>query len=215
MPLTAKETVRTPHKLVPATIHPATCIGVVDLGTQESFGKFQHQVLLVWELPDQRYTFEREDQKFDLPRIITKTYTLTLGDKANLRHDLRCWRGRDFNPEELKAFDIEKVLGAACQLQVMHKVSAKGVPRAEVCNVLPWPSGTPRRPAELPKYFFSFEGLAQNNPRIPDDVPKWIREKIQTSQEWQEITAPPTASSASENAAPDENSSAPADDLPF
>lgn len=211
MPLTARET-HAPRKLVSEGLHPANCIGVVDLGTQESFGELKHQVLIIWELPSERYKFEREGQPLDLPRIITKTYNLTLSDKATLRHDLKCWRGQDFTADELKAFNIEKVLSAPCQLQVMHKLSVKGNPRAEICNVLPWPKGTPRQPIELAKYFFSFEGLAPNNPRIPDDVPDWIKKKIMAATEWQEITASSAPSSAPETSAPDD---AAKDDFPF
>ncbi|GEM_PF-4521665 len=37
-----------------------------------------------------------------------------------LRRDLENWRGRPFTREELRGFDLFKVLGTACQLMVTH-----------------------------------------------------------------------------------------------
>ena len=44
-----------------------------------------------------------------IARTISATYTLSLGERSNLRKMLESWRSRAFTPEELQGFDLEKV----------------------------------------------------------------------------------------------------------
>lgn len=54
------------------------------------------------------------------PFTVRKIYTASLHEKSNLHKDLKAWRGRPFTAEELAGFDLEKVLGAPCQVLVQH-----------------------------------------------------------------------------------------------
>jgi hypothetical protein len=87
-----------------------------------------------WELPNE----SRQLGAFagDVFRVGT-IYTRSLHPKASLRADLESWRGRKFSPEELKQFDISKLLGAPCLLQVGR--SEKD--RAKVLAVMSVPKG--------------------------------------------------------------------------
>ena len=92
---------------------------IIDLGTQK--GDYQGQVtrkrqnLITWELPNSKMeTGEFEGQPF----LISKFYTASLGEKANLRRDLVNWRGREFSPEELAGFDHKNILGKCCMLSI-------------------------------------------------------------------------------------------------
>ena len=56
---------------------------------------------------------------------ISKFYTLSLHEKSNLGQDLVSWRGRPFTETERQGFDITKLIGVTCQLNVMHTDSGK------------------------------------------------------------------------------------------
>ena len=132
---------------IPEGLHLAHCYSVVDLGTQvsEYNGKeiVRNRVLITWELPDERIDIEKEDgTKVNLPRAISAEYTLSLHDKAALRHDLETWRSKQFTDDELDGFNLEKLLGVSAQIQVLHKKSADGKKTyANVTSIVPAPKG--------------------------------------------------------------------------
>jgi hypothetical protein len=106
---------------VPIGVHKARCIKVIDLGTQrqEYSGEisWKRQILVIWELP--------EELNNDQPMTISKFYTLSLHEKANLGMDLTSWRGRSFTETEKQGFDVTNLIGVPCQLNVMHKDNGK------------------------------------------------------------------------------------------
>ena len=56
----------------------------------------------------------------DRPAAISKEFTLSLHERANLRRVLISWRGRQFTAEELGGFELANVLGANAMLNVVH-----------------------------------------------------------------------------------------------
>jgi hypothetical protein len=90
----------------------ACCVDVVDLGNMSTPWGNRHKLKLVWEVAAQM----ADGRRF----IISKRYTASLHEKSNLAKDLKAWRGRPFTAEELAGFDVEKVIGAGCQLLVQH-----------------------------------------------------------------------------------------------
>lgn len=110
---------------VPAGTHFAVCDQVVDLGKQrivsQMYGEsVKHQVYIRWQIPAERVEWEKDGQKHEGPAVIGKTYTVSLSDKANLRKDLQAWRGKPFTPDELRGFDIAKLLGVPATITVTH-----------------------------------------------------------------------------------------------
>ena len=130
-------------KRVPAGAHVGRCFSLIDLGTQLSSGqygeKLQHKIQIKWEL------FGEDEQGAPLvsddgsPMTISKSYTLSLSDKASLRKDLASWRGRDFTEEEAKAFDVTKLLGAYCMVNVTTSEN-NGKTYTNVAGLTPLPS---------------------------------------------------------------------------
>jgi hypothetical protein len=112
-------------KRVPAGSHIARCYSVADLGTHTTNGQYgettNRKIRLAWEIFGEDENNEPLTVDIDgvtMPMTISKTYTLSLGEKASLRKDLAAWRGRDFTPEELKGFDVSNVVGVYCMLNV-------------------------------------------------------------------------------------------------
>jgi hypothetical protein len=60
------------------------------------------------------------------PYMVMATFTNSLHEKSRLRPMLEAWRGRKFTNEELDGFDLEKLIGANCQVQVIHAITDKG-----------------------------------------------------------------------------------------
>lgn len=113
----------------PPGLHQAVCCDVVDLGEQETAFGIKRQVRIIWQIK----TKNQKGERFQ----VRQTYTASLNEKSNLRRDLESWRGRPFTPKEIAAFDVEAVLGANCQLQVVQQISKKGRTYANVKAVVP------------------------------------------------------------------------------
>jgi hypothetical protein len=151
---------------------------VVDLGDQETNYQgaitVKHQCFIRWELPHERLDWQDKDGSTKSgPMSIGKTYTVSLSEKANLRKDLESWRGKVFTPEELKGFDLFKLLGVGCQVTVVH-VDKEGKTYANVKGLAGWPKG-------MPKPGITEVGLMQYSPDEPkqyDMLPQWVKDKL-------------------------------------
>ena len=112
-------------KKVPPGVYVARCYSLIDMGTQVSDGQYgskeQHKIRIGFEIfgeddAGQPLTIDMDGK--EMPLTISKTYTLSLHEKAGLRKDLAAWRGRDFTEEEAKAFDVSKLINAYCMVNV-------------------------------------------------------------------------------------------------
>jgi len=139
----------------PAGAHQAVCVDVVDLGMVETewqgVKKMKPMLRLTWEIDE-----HMEDGR---PFIASRRFTASLHEKSGLRHFLEAWRGRPFTPDELAGFDLEKLLGANCILNIVHKTNGSDT-YANVTSVTPLmgrmsklePSGTFVRKQDRPGY---------------------------------------------------------------
>ena len=177
--LTAKETKGGDYKPIPEGVHRAVCVWLYDLGTHynEKFKKSERKVLVGWELPDE--IIDTEDGP--RPLMISKRYTLSLHEKAALRHDLQAWRGRAFTKEELDGFDLHNILGKPCQIQVVHNTEGEKT-YSNIAAIMALPKGTPPPPHTGALMSFDMDG----SDALPEGTPKWVAEFISKSAEWSE-----------------------------
>lgn len=96
----------------PEGMHTAVCCDVLDLGMQETQWGNKRMVKVRWQTED-----TMEDGK---PFLIQKRYTASLHPKATLRQDLESWRGQRMTEDEAAGFDLEKLIGINCTIQVLH-----------------------------------------------------------------------------------------------
>ena len=193
MSLIVKERGGAEKEPIPTGAYVAVCYGIIDLGTHPNptFGNEAHKVLVQWEIPEVRGEFERDGQKVSLPRAISKRYTLSLNEKANLRKDLESWRGRRFTSQELSGFDLKAILGTSCQIQIVHETGkTDGRTFAAVGAIMALPRGLKSPKPENPLVFFSFED-AGAKPELPPDLPEWVSKIVMESREWRESGAMP------------------------
>ncbi len=128
MPLIVKES-ENHFEPAPPGLHRAVCVDVVDMGLLESPFGVKHKIKEVWQTEARN----KDKERFQVRQV----YTASLADGSNLRRDLESWRGRPFTGEELKGFDIEKLLGVNCQISVSHATSKKGRTFAKLTAVVP------------------------------------------------------------------------------
>jgi hypothetical protein len=195
------------YVLIPAGNHLARCYGMIQIGTviEESGiykGKEAHKVRISWETPHECHDFGQGMQPF----AIHKEFTLSMHEKATLRKMLESWRGKPFTEEEAIAFDITKLLGKACMLQVVHKTSGSGNTYADISSIATLPKGF-ECPAQVnPTIELSFDNWNQN---LFDSLPDFLKEKIKKSKEYSAMTMP------GHSEAPQAQPSNDNDDLPF
>jgi hypothetical protein len=192
MSLTASDRGGGDYQIPPEGNHVARCVRVIDLGTQrDSYmgkPKIMHKAMVAWELPDEKAVFDEE--RGEEPFLVSKEYTVSLGERANLRHDLEAWRGKQFTEAELKAFDISKLIGAACMVNVVHRTSKNNRNYASITAVTPLPKGVKK--ADVPKQTLpslSYQ-IEDGNNEVFKALPEWIQKKIMESEEWTTELAP-------------------------
>jgi hypothetical protein len=125
----------TDYSAAPEGLWPAVCVDVVDLGIVKTPFGDQVKIQIRWQL-------EERDPKTGKRYLIVQSYTPSLHEKSRLRPMLEAWRGRKFNKDEEKQFDVEKLLGANCQLQVIHNIKNEGQIYANVQAVVPAGKGS-------------------------------------------------------------------------
>ena len=174
----------------PVGNHPARCIKLIDIGTQEGEYKgvpnFRRQIIVMWELPTE--TFENKDGK-SAPFVVSKWYTASLSEKANLRADLVNWRGREFTDAELMGFESKNILDKPCMVQVTH--SEKGKARVTGVSSIPKGFTVPARVNDL--VYFSLE-RDEFSQEVFDSLGEFFQKKIKSSPEWESLHGEPAKS---------------------
>lgn len=133
MAILAKDT-RKEFTPAPEGLHQAVCVDVVDLGMQDGQWGPKPKVRIVWQL-------DQANAETGKRFTVSQQYTLSLNEKATLRHHLEAWRGKKFSPQELQGFDLEKLLGVNGQVQVVHALSDDGRIWANVQAIVPLGKG--------------------------------------------------------------------------
>ena len=210
MSLMAKPTKSGPP--IPAGTYAAVCYSVVDLGTHynEYFGKSSHQVCITWEIPEIRIDVERDGEKVNLPRVTSKTYTLSLHEKSNLAKDLISWRGKPFTAEEADGFDVHTVAGIGCILTLVH-VQKNNSTYANIASVAKPMAGMEKLTPENPVVHYSVMDDGMN---IPESVPDWMKKIITSCEEFKAMenaSENPDLQQAQEEWNPEPDK----DDIPF
>lgn len=176
-------------KRVPAGVHIGRCFSLIDLGTQETNGQFgtklQHKIRIGWELfgeDEQGGPLVIDVDGKSMPMTISKSYTVSLHEKSALRKDLAAWRGRDFTEEEARAFDVSKLLGAYCMVNVTTSES-NGKTYSNVAGLTPLPAALKgAKPAPVHKHV-TFN-LDEPNMEVFATFHEKLQEAIKRSPEW-------------------------------
>lgn len=167
------------------------CIKIIDIGTQkgEWQGKanFKRQVIIGWELPTELMT---EGDYAGKPFVVSKFYTASLSEKANLRKDLQNWRGREFTTEELAGFDSKNILGKPCMLSL----TANDKGKTRVTGVMAMPKGIEVQAQINQGVYFSLDEFSAD---VFEGLSKGFKAMITASPEYQHAISKTNAPSGS------------------
>lgn len=188
MAITAKASSSVERELIPAGNYVARCYRMVEIGTvpTEYLGveKMTHKVRFGWELPTELKVYKPENG--EQPLIIDKEYTLSLADKANLRKDLKSWRGKDFTPVEAEGFDVSKLLGVPCMLNIIHVQGKKDATKTyeAIGSISPMPKGMACPDQINQTFIFDFDNYDLDK---FNSLPDFIKEQIRSSNEYKSM----------------------------
>lgn len=169
---------------IEAGSYPARCYSMIHIGTVDEVisgaVKTLNKVRITFELPTELKVFKEENG--EQPHVISKEFTLSLHEKSTLRGFLKNWRGIDFTEEEAKSFDIEKLIGAACMLNITHKKSKDGTKTyAEIGSVSKLPKGLICPDQINESFVFTYDNFdAVKFSKLPE----FLRNKMITSFEY-------------------------------
>lgn len=193
-------------KKVPPGVYVARCYSLIDIGTQVTEGQYgvkeAHKIRIGFEIfgeddAGKPLTIDMDGK--EMPLTISKSYTLSLHEKAGLRKDLAAWRGKDFTEEEAKAFDVSKLINAYCMLNITTSEN-NGKTYTNIAGITPLPQALKNAKPEAVHSVVLFD-LDQ-----PDwDMFKNFHEKLQET-----IKKSPEFAMAAGNATPPAD-----DDIPF
>lgn len=122
MPFIVEET-RTPG---PEGSMKGRCFAIIDHGTHpheyqgKLTGKDVREVAVGWEVFPENDEGEIVRRSDGQPYTVWHRYNISFDVRARLRIDLEAWRGRAFTAEEMKGFDMERLLGAPARLQIAN-----------------------------------------------------------------------------------------------
>jgi hypothetical protein len=87
-----------------------------------------------------------------------------------MRKQIESWRGAKFTDPEAELFDVRKLAGQTCLLQVVHTDDGQ---YANVANIMAPPKGTAKLKPEGAAIYYGPDDDKQY-----DDLPKFLREKV-------------------------------------
>jgi hypothetical protein len=180
------------RELIPAGNYVAICYSMIQIGTVDNtykgVTKKVPKVRLGWELSEELKVFKEGD--IAKPLVIEKDYTLYMTDRSNLRKDLESWRGGTWTDKEAEDFDITKLVGAACLLNIIHHEADSGKTYEKISGITKLPKSMPVPKIFNPKRILQFDDW---NQELFDSLPEFITDQIKTSLEYQQLKNPETA----------------------
>ena len=175
-------------KPVPAGMHLARCYRIIDLGTQVSDykGQINHlsKVMCQFEVHGEDDDGNPMTTDKGEPLSISKTYTLSLGDKATMRRDFSTWRGKDFTEDEKRGFSLKNVVGVWAMLSIVKSTGANGKEYTNIEGINPVPKAMK---ANLPQGHNDpkIYSIIEHDDELYNSFSDYIKTKIAASPEYQ------------------------------
>lgn len=182
-----------PFEPLEAGSYIARCYQMIEIGHILAFKddkQTTHKVLLGFELPEALHEFKKgEGQK---PWVVSKEFTLSMNSKANLRKFLEDWRGLAFKDEEAEEFELTALIGKPCRITVKHKPGTGAKANRtylEIAGISPLTKvEVGKMPAQVnPSQILAYDDF---NTKLFESLPKYIKEKIESSEEHIKMMSP-------------------------
>lgn len=138
----------TPH---PKGQFRAVCVDIHDVGDVETVydgkKKMTHKIDFYFFCGK----WKEMDNGEHIPLLVRERFTFSFADSARMLPFVESWRGEPFeSPKDRERFDIETLLHAGAQIQVVHKQSGENT-YANISSIMALPEGV--MPPEIPDGF--------------------------------------------------------------
>jgi hypothetical protein len=169
----------------------ARCYSMIEIGTVEieykGDKKKQHKVSITWELPTETAIFH-EDRGPE-PFVVSKKYTLSMHEKANLRKDLESWRGKGYTDEEAEKVDITKLIGQPCLLSVIQQPRPDDASKTytAISSITKMMKGQDCPDQINPTRILSYDNF---NWEVFDSLSDFMKDQIRSSDEFKQMQEP-------------------------
>lgn len=186
----------------------ARCVGVVDLGEQEAEykgkTKYADKIKLIFELPTERITIDGED----LPRQLSRNFTLSSSKKGSLRQFISAWLSKSFTDGEFSDFELFDLLQYPALLSVVHSEDGQ---YANIAGAMAVPRGmdVPAAQSDL----IRFDTQKWDDSAF-DALPEYLQEQLKRSTQYRNMHLPDQEVSV-EAAAAEAAETASAEEVPF
>ena len=198
-------------KLPPAGSHLGRLYRILDLGTQkvewQGAIKMQRKLMFSFELHGEDNDGQPLTTNDGKPLMISKRYTMSLGEQSTLRKDLESWRGKKFTPEELQGFDLNVLLGKFAMCNVTHN-DREGKTYANLSGLSQVPAALKKLPEPAGVNELFILSLDEFDQAKFDSLSDGLKEVIKKSAEWRGTNGEEEANKAVALAQID-------DDMPF
>jgi hypothetical protein len=198
-------------KLPPSGSHLGRLYRILDLGTQkvewQGAIKMQRKLMFSFELHGEDNDGQALTTTDGKPLMISKRYTMSLGEQSTLRKDLESWRGKKFTAEELLGFDLNVLLGKLAMCNVTHN-DREGKTYANLSGLSQVPAALKKMPEPIgvnELLIFSLDAFDQAK---FDSLSDGLKDIIKKSAEWRGTNGEEEANKAVAIATLD-------DDMPF
>jgi hypothetical protein len=186
MPYIVKQSEKTDYPKPQDGEYNAICYKLIDTGSHmNSYDKLQPTVRLYWELHGDNLVGEGTGIMNDgRPFSVDRKFNPSLGgpDKSTkFREFLEGWRGRPFTPEELKGFDLTRLVGVPCRLTLATQPNKDGTKSYQnIVKASPVMKGTPAFQMVNPATVFLID---EWDDEVFKSLPDFIQKEIMDSPE--------------------------------
>jgi len=174
-------------EITPMGNHVARVYSIIHIGTiEEQYmgeAKMMDKVRITFELPNATKEFKEGDG--EKPFVISREYTNSMGEKANLRALIEGMLGVALHSQESASYDVTELMGKECLLNVIHKTSKLGRVYAHIQSASPLPQGLVAPEAINSPFILDFN---ENwNEESFEKLPDFVKDKIKTSDEYKKM----------------------------
>lgn len=167
-------------------LYPAICVGIFDLGDQEShYGDskkttWPRKLAFTFDLTTEMHKVDDKEQ----PLQLTTKFNIAFGNNSKLRPFLSDWVGKEMSKEEAMNFDTNTLLGSAVMLNVVHSEDGQ---YANIKSVVQPMKGYTIPGTATPLLTFDIDNWDDKTFEI---LPEWVQETIKKSLQYQKLHAP-------------------------
>jgi len=193
---------------IPEGTHPARCISVISLGTQPSNNpayRPSFKVVLGFEFPNETIEVNGEKNPMTTSQFVN-AYLGSPSKPSKTHLFLKSWRGKPFTEKELAGFDLAKVCGAPCLINIVHE-KKENKTYCNIASISPLMKGMTIAPQVHKSVVYE---ITQGRDAAFQSLPEWTQKMIANCEEWNAQQSP-----ESDEPQPSDNDGANVDDVAF